>query len=153
MCEPSSFLQSCLPVAKSLLGISYISYLAPYSRPVAWLPHPLEHHIGRSACRSPHRDHKRVAMGVTLCLYPRETARMTSATTRILDLHTAGRRARNMITSAARAVVASGSEYFLKNSIGGGEVLTVGFIRQVAIRALSSRVPPKATPMEGVGAC
>ena len=79
---------------------------------------------------------------------------MTSATTRILDLHTAGRRARNMITSAARAVVASGSEYLKKIIIlGGGEVLTVGFIRQVAIRALSSRVPPKATPMEGVGAC
>lgn len=36
---------------------------------------------------------------------------------------------------------------------GGVKVLTVGFIRQVAIRALSSRVPPKATPMEGVGAC
>ena len=43
------------------------------------------------------------------------------------------------------------SEYL--KIVSGGEVLTVGFIRQVAIRALSSRVPPKATPMEGVVAC
>ena len=48
MCGPLLFLQSCLPVAKSLLGISYISYLAPYSRPVAWLPHPLEPDTVRS---------------------------------------------------------------------------------------------------------
>jgi hypothetical protein len=57
--------------------------------------------------------------------------------------------------SMQRSVVASarrGANIKKKKSIGG-EVLTVGFIRQVAIRALSSRVPPKATPMEGVGAC
>ena len=72
-------------MAKSLLGISYISYLAPYSRSVTWLPYPLEHRIGRSACRSPHGDYIRVAMGVTAChTLARETARMASATTRTL---------------------------------------------------------------------
>jgi hypothetical protein len=53
------------PRARGAGGRMPISYLALYDRPVVWLPHSLEHHMGRSACHSPHRDHIRVAMGVT----------------------------------------------------------------------------------------
>jgi hypothetical protein len=84
MCEPSSFLQSCLPVAKSLLGISYISYFSPVLQASCVTPTPPRApYTALGMPFAPPRPYKSF-YGRYCVPYSRETARMASATTSTL---------------------------------------------------------------------